>query len=48
MAGLAWYYLIAAVLNAAAAAYIAYWDDALRRCLQRPGSHPRPAGCPPG
>ena len=40
MTGLAWYYLLAAMLNAAAAAYVAYMEM-VSEGASRPGLAPR-------
>ena len=47
MAGLAWYYLIAAMLNAAAAAYVAYMEM-VSEGASRAGLAPRTGACPTG
>jgi hypothetical protein len=47
MAGLAWYYLLAAMLNSAAAAYVAYMEM-VSEGASRAGLAPGPAGSPTG
>ena len=47
MTGLAWYYLLAAMLNAAAAAYVAYMEM-VSEGASRVGLRPGRGGCPTG
>ncbi len=47
MTGLAWYFLLAAMLNAAAAAYVAYMEM-VSEGASRPGSRRGRGGCPTG
>ena len=47
MAGLAWYYLLAAMLNAAAAAYVAY-GEMVSEGASRSDWLRGPGGCPTG
>ena len=47
MAGLAWYYLLAPMLNAAAAAYVAYMEI-VSEGARGSGWRPGPGGSPTG